>query len=190
MVLSILICSLESREKELASLLNELNSQTAFKYEGIVETIAMVDNRQKSTGAKRQRLLEQAKGEYIVFIDDDDEVPYYYVEEMLKACHSGCDCVAIHGIMTTDGKDEIRWRLSKDYDNITIHPQGRPLYLRKTNHITAVKREHALKAGFPDKSNAEDKAYSEAVNKYLKTEYTIDKPMYHYKFSTQNKQYK
>jgi hypothetical protein len=42
---------------------------------------------------------------------------------------------------------------------------------------------------FPDKSNAEDKEYSERLNKHLKTEVIIESPIYHYDFSTHNKQY-
>ena len=189
MKLSILICSLHSREKVLATLLDHLNKQISFKYDGQVEVVVLVDNKEISTGKKRQTLLEMAKGEYTVFIDDDDWVPFHYIDSMLKAVSSGYDCVAINGIMTTDGKDEIPWFLSKDNDNYTFHSSEKMCYFRKTNHITAVKRELALKAGFPNKSNAEDKAYSDAVAPLLKTEYVIEKPMYHYRYSTKNKEY-
>jgi hypothetical protein len=130
-----------------------------------------------------------ATARQILIIDDDDDIPNYYVEKMLNACLQGADCVAINGSMTTDGAKEIKWRISKDYENVTIKENGADLYLRKTNHITAVKREIALKCPFPDKSNAEDKAYSDAINKYLKTEFTINEPMYTYRYSTKNKEY-
>ncbi len=142
-----------------------------------------------STGQKRQSLLERAIGEDIVFIDADDEVPGYYVSEMLRAGESGCDCVAINGKMTTDGKDEILWRISKDYENETIIENGKSIYLRKTNHITAVKRTLALKAGFSDTSLGEDKYYSDRVAKLCKTEFKLSMPMYYYKFSSKNKLY-
>ena len=186
MILSILICSLFSRKEKLASLLENLDSQITND----VEILINIDKKEKSTGQKRNELVAQAKGKYIVFIDDDDVVPDYYIQEMLKACLSDMDCIAINGIMTTDGKDEIAWRLSKDNPNITITENGKNIYLRKTNHITAVKREHAIKAPFPNKSNAEDKAYSDAVNVFLKTEYTIALPMYHYVYLSKNKEYK
>lgn len=141
-----------------------------------------------STGFKRQKLLEKSKGEYVVFIDSDDWVPEYYVDEMLKACESGADCFAINGIMTTDGQHEVKWYLSKDFKNEDGRENGKTIYLRHTNHITAVKRSIALAAGFPDKSNAEDKYYSDRL--VLRTQHVIERPMYHYRFSTQNKQYK
>lgn len=141
-----------------------------------------------STGAKRQQLLDQSKGDYIVFIDADDWVPDYYIREMLIGCGSGKDCFAINGIMTTNGAKETRWFISKDYENKNVIEDGELIYYRHTNHITAVKRDIALAAGFPDKSNAEDKWYSDRL--VLNSEYKIDLPMYHYRYSTHNKQYK
>ena len=185
MKLSILIPSLEIRASQLSKLIKNLESQATSD----VEIISLVDNKQMSTGAKRQKLLEMSTGEYIVFIDDDDTVPEYYVSEMLKGCQTDADCMAINGYITTNGANRIDWRICKDYDNVTIIEKGRSVYLRKTNHITAVKRNLALQAGFPDKSLAEDKAYSDSLSRFLKTEHKIFLSMYHYDFQTANKQY-
>lgn len=206
MKLSILICSLESRRNELTRLLFSLVRQLpdienshSRPYEGCmiytysfpdVEIIVATDNKQHSTGAKRNLLLHLAKGQYISFIDDDDEVYKCYIEEILKGVERQCDCMAINGIMTTDGKDEIKWKLAKDYPNKTIYENGKRIYVRTTNHLSPVRRELALKAMFPNISNAEDKAYSEKLNQFLITEYIIEPPMYHYKYSSTNKSYK
>lgn len=188
-VLSILIASLVSRTEMFRKLTKQLARQITDATK--VEVLVLTDSKEKTTGYKRQKLLTLAKGEYVVFIDDDDWVPAYYVSEMLKACESGADCIAINGIMTTDGGKPVPWKLSKDYENEDVPMPGvGMMYLRRTNHITAVKRKLALKAGFPDISNAEDKYYSDRLNKHLKTEFTISKPMYEYRFSTQNKEYK
>lgn len=185
MTLSILICSLQSRNPQLVQLLHHLNKQIEGKP---VEILTNVDNRQKTTGKKRQELLQQAQGRYVIFIDDDDTVPDYYIDEMLIACASDCDCVAINGVMTTNGQHETKWFISKDHQNKDVREGNKMVYYRRTNHITAVKREIALRAGFPDKSNAEDKYYSDRL--VLRTEFKIEKPMYTYRFSTVNKSYK
>jgi len=205
MKISILIPSLVSRQNELSELINSLKSQlskqpkisfivkenyTAIKMTSDdFEIIIDIDNKQVSTGEKRNRLVKEAIGDYIIMIDDDDEIPPYYIEQLLIAAESDADCFAISGNMTTDGMNEIKWRLSKDYENVTVKENGIDVYLRKTNHITAVKRELALLAPFPDKSNAEDKGYSDSVNKFLKSEFVISLPMYHYRYSTKNKEY-
>lgn len=141
-----------------------------------------------STGVKRQGLLLQATGDYVVFIDADDWIPEYYIDEMLTACASGADCFAINGVMTTDGQHETKWYLSKDYKNEDRREGNKTVYYRHTNHITGVKRSIALAAGFPDKSNAEDKHYSDRL--VLNSEYKIERPMYTYRFSTKNKSYR
>ena len=187
-MLSILICSLHSRAAAMAKLVAHLNRQILNPNEVVIDW--HIDSKEISTGTKRNLLLNRATGKYIVFIDDDDWVPSYYVTEMLIACKSGADCFAINGTMTTDGQNEVKWTISKNFDNADITSNGEKLLTRKTNHITGVKRELALLAGFPDKSNAEDKYYSDRLTPHLKTEFTISKPMYHYQFSTLNKEYK
>lgn len=187
MKLSILICSLDSRAQLLSTLKQYLQNQIGTRNEE-VEIITYVDNKLRSTGFKRQWLLEQAHGDYVAFIDDDDWVYDYYIDEMLKACASGADCFAINGIMTTNGAHETKWFISKDYQNVNAIWNGMTVYHRHTNHITGVKRAIALRAGFPDKSNAEDKYYSDRL--ILRSEFKIERPMYHYRFSTNNKQYK
>lgn len=189
-IISILICTIVRREHLLLKLLRHLQDQIDLqKAEDKVEILVNSDNKEKSTGKKRQELIEQAEGKYIIFIDDDDWVEDHYIEELLKAAESDADCFGINGWIETDERSRIYWELSKNHPNRTIYKNGQPFYIRTTNHITAVKREIALKGGFPDKSNAEDKSYSMAIHPYLQTEYTITKPMYQYRFSSQNKEY-
>lgn len=190
-VISILICSLHKRKSMLDELLHEIDKQ--IKESGVVgkvDVLLNIDNKEKSTGVKRQELLDQATGKYIIFIDDDDWIEPCYVSELLKAAESDADCFAINGWITTNGNNRIEWRLSKDYENRTVKENGyNTVYLRTTNHITAVKRELALKVGFPDISHAEDKWYSDRVSKLCKTEFQILPLMYHYRFTTFNKEY-
>lgn len=183
--LSILIRVAPVHELIVKDLIDHLMNQSNESVEILIDF-----DKEISSGKKAQWLLEQAKGEYIVFVDADDWVPGYYVSEILKAIKTNPDCIATNGNMTTNGENDIKWFLSKDFENQTRYsPIGEKYYLRKTNHISPVRRELALKVGFPDISNAEDKDYSERLNQYLKTEVKIDLPMYHYRFQTFNKSY-
>ena len=44
----------------------------------------MLDNKRRSVGSKRNCLLDSAHGEYVSFIDDDDEVATDYVDKILR----------------------------------------------------------------------------------------------------------
>lgn len=188
--LSILICTVPTPERiaTLRELMSILDPQLK-QFRGLIEHSIHDAGRSMTTGAKRNALLKLASGEYIVFIDDDDMVSEHYCSWMLRGLESGADCMAISGIMTTNGANETPWRISKDYENVSVKEGSRTVLLRKTNHITAVRREIALQAGFPDKSHAEDKYYSDRVSKLCKTELKIDGPIYHYRYSTKNKLY-
>lgn len=187
MTLSILICSLYSRAGSLSALMAELEKQ--INSNKLIEVLVNIDNKELTTGAKRQLLLEQATGKYIIFIDDDDWVEPCYISELLQAAKSNADCFGMTGWITENGNNRIDWELSKNFYNRTVWRNGKIFYERTTNHITGVKRELALKVGFPSISNAEDKWYSDRVAPLCKTEYKIKPMMYHYRFSTYNKEY-
>lgn len=180
MKLSILICSLEKRAHMLDSLLKTLHSQ---EREG-VEIIVDIDRGEKIIGQKRNELLDTAMGDYVCFIDDDDEVPDYYVHEILDAIKQNPDCIGFELIYTENGGEQRsayhsivynEWATKKEDD-------GKTYYERTPNHLNPIKREIALKAKFPEKNFGEDHEYSNIVQHLVESEVYIDKPMYFYKY--------
>jgi glycosyltransferase involved in cell wall biosynthesis len=178
--LSILIATMPSRINKCANMLSDLDFQllanSCLDIVEILHDISMNYN----IGSKRNKLLQQAKGEYIVFIDDDDEITSNYVSLILDACKSGADCIGISGIITTNGADKRQWHISKDYGSWYTGADG--TYYRTPNHISPVKRELALRVGFPEVSFAEDAEYSRRLLPLLKSEVKIEQNIYHYKF--------
>lgn len=170
--------------REIQRQVDEINAQNQ------VEVRVNMDNKEKSTGKKRQELLELATGKFVVAIDDDDWISEDYISEVLKGCQTNCDVVAINGWIETNGSNRISWETSIWFDNITVRTGASIKYQRTVNHICPAKRELALQAGFPDKSNAEDKHYSDRLRPLLSSEYKIEKQIYFYRFSTFNKEYK
>ena len=67
-LLSILICTIQSRAEYLKELLDELNHQIQFSN---VQVLWLGDNKSMSVGTKRNALLSIAEGEWVCFIDDD-----------------------------------------------------------------------------------------------------------------------
>lgn len=174
--LSILIATMPSRKESFHKLINDLGLQTCNVLN--VEILSD-DSIDINIGQKRNLLLSRAKGEYIVFIDDDDEVSSDYIALILNAAKFKSDCIGINGIITTNGKNKMQWYISKSYKKWFT---SKGIYYRTPNHISPVKRELAMLAGFPDISHAEDFTYSMRLLPYLKTETIIKQPIYHYKF--------
>lgn len=135
-------------------------------------------------GQKRNALLKRAKGDYITFIDDDDTISDDYILKIVKACKSGADCIGISGIITTNGQNEQPWHISKDFERWFVRGNT---YYRTPNHISPVKRELALKAGFPEISHGEDYEYSMILLPLLKTETKIEGNIYHYDYRNDKK---
>ena len=180
--LSILIPTVPGREKTFEALLAKLQRMVERDGMDCVEIITAKDDKTLSIGEKRNRMVKAASGRYIVFIDDDDDVPESYVAKILEAAATRPDCITF-------------WVKCENYPargrhkfaHVSIKNEGwseKPdVFLRTPNHITPVLREIALKCPFPDKRFSEDYAYSMTIRKHLKTEVFIDAEMYVYHIS-------
>lgn len=181
MILSILICTIPSRQVMFEGLLGEVFSQIHKRNAtGMVEVLW--DNSTAcTTGRKRNHLLTLSKGKYIVFIDDDDEISENYLELILNALQDNpdVDCVGMRGYVTFDGARRKDWSISIEhkYWHETVQE-----YLRTPNHISPVRREIAMKSMFPDTTKGEDKIYSDNIFQFLKKEVYINQYLYHYKY--------
>jgi len=167
--LSVLICSLPNRLKNLASITGKIKG---------CEVIYLGDNKYMTVGEKRNWLLRIAHGKYVTFVDDDDFISDDYVKEIVEATKSDADVIVFDVACSVNGgkfKPVIYDIAYKRDKNLTDR------YLRRPNHLMAVKREIALKTGFPEKSFGEDSEYSLRLK--LKTQHRIDKTLYYYVFS-------
>lgn len=186
MLLSILIATTLDRKEMFSTLYAEFFRQVACKP---VEVLFEEDNKEISIGAKRQRLLERATGEYIVFFDSDDFPCPTYVNDILLALSpehgkEKPDCVGFLIHMTTNGtKPQVcchslrhkQWAKNVDgYD-----------YVRNVTHFNVAKREIALQVGFKDLRFGEDKEYADRLTALCKTEVFINKKLFHYRYRTE-----
>lgn len=175
-LLSVLIASTLDRQEMTYELLRGLEAQLTDQVEILLDY-----HETDCIGLKRNNLLSRAKGEYVVFIDSDDHVPHNYIELVLRACVQGSDCIGINGTITTNGQNEQKWFISKQYGRWYLRGNQ---YFRTPNHISPVKRELALQAGFPEVKFAEDYEFSMRLLPLLKTEVIIKEPLYHYDYRT------
>ncbi|HVW99706.1 MAG TPA: glycosyltransferase [Candidatus Babeliaceae bacterium] len=179
--LSILIPSTPDRTKMTNELHNKLclSKYPDGSYVGDKDIEILIDWSADIIGKKRNTMLSKARGEWLVFIDSDDTVCDNYVSNILEAIKTNPDCIGINGTMTTNGQHPQQWFISKSCGR--WFTRGNTHY-RTPNHISPVRRELALQAGFPEVAFAEDYEYSMRLLPLLKTEVLITEPMYHYDY--------
>lgn len=178
MKLSILIPTLPERQHYLNELLQCLRKQANSEIEVLTDSRP----RQITTGEKRNALIAKAQGDYVWQVDDDDLIMDGAIEAIFKAFVSNPDCLAINGIMTTNGKNPERWKIAigNPYEKVN------GVYLRYPNHITPMKSEIASQVKFEHITIQEDyKWATELKNRdLLKTQVVVDIPIYHYRVRT------
>ena len=185
-LLSILICSVIERENQFHNLLSALDAQKSYLDDGgEVEILYIIDNKEISVGAKRNKLLEMAKGEYVAFIDDDDMVTGDYLKSILEILdYNRPDCIGIRAIITFEGiAPEIREFYYSNKGNFR-GPDG--IMHSPPYHLNPIRATIAKSVKFPDKNLQEDVAWAEAIRPKIKSGIDIDQPIYLYKFSATN----
>lgn len=88
--LSILIPTITRRREEAELLFANLEQRIGSRP---VELLMLRDNCWQNIGEKRNQLLRAATGDYIVFVDDDDELLEGYFDLVLPALDSGADVI-------------------------------------------------------------------------------------------------
>lgn len=185
MKLSILIATITERGQKFRNLRAKLLDQQADN----VEVISICDNKEISIGSKRQKLLEMASGDYIVFIDDDDDISDNYVTSILA--NLGKDAVGFLIECTFNGTGKCMASASSKYKQWAEDHDGFK-YVRSIYHKTPVRRELALQCGgFKDMRFGEDHDYSMRIMPLIKDENFINEVMYYYQYihEEHNKKY-
>ena len=178
--LSILIPTTISRTDFHSRLLNEIEFQRRrlANYDDI-EVIMNIDNGEKSTGRKRNELIAQAKGDYVVGVDSDDQITDVYLKKLLDVCDSSADCGELRGLYFLNGKYDRPFIHSIKYTHWWQDANG---YYRNPNHISCLRRELILDIPFPDIYVGEDGKFSEALfaSGRMKKEYSMSETLYLY----------
>lgn len=179
MKLSILIPSLKSRADKLNSLKQRLYKLTPKD----TEILFNIDNGEKTIGQKRNELLQAARGEYVAFIDDDDNITDDYFPMIFKGIAQGVDCCELRGMLYENGVKKKPFHHSIKYK---AYAENEEFYERYPNHLNCIRADIAKQFKFISEGaqamHGEDTDWATQIHNsgLLKTEYTIDVIIYEY----------
>jgi hypothetical protein len=169
-------------ERDPVELLSTLDTQTAGRP---VELLVLTDNRRRSTGRKRQALLDAARGRFITHMDDDDMVSDDYVEEILKAIDSdpSADVIVFNEECTLNGEKPFTVRTGIEFDNQGVYKDGDRWQdiTRKPWHWCVWNAGLAKAAKFPDAYIDDDWFWVSQMLPKVKTQTRIDRVLRYYR---------
>jgi hypothetical protein len=178
MKLSILIATIGHREQRFLSLIHSLMPMVK-PYKGQIEVLAYWNNGELPIGKIRKALIQEAKGDYVCFIDDDDCVPEYYCELIMEALRDSCpDYVGFKVQLFNEGIEAKPVYHSIIYKHWHEDERG---YYRGVTHLNPIKRSIALDGDFGTSHEAgEDAKWAQSVTPLVQREAYIDRVMYQY----------
>ena len=182
MLLSILIPTLDARRTQFNLLSGRIQAQiVAHGLQDRVELLSIRDNGEQPTGAKRNILLANATGDFVVFVDDDDDISPDYVKLVCQALQSrpDVDCVGIKGSITFRGTHPRLFVHSLRYsDYLTLDG----VYTRPPYHLNPIRRSIAASYRFREVYYSEDIDWALRVrgDDRLRSEVFVDSVLYYY----------
>lgn len=189
--LSIVMITIPERKKEFSKLRRKLSTQINYVHEvhptlGDVEIVSVITPRYPqgpSIGGKRQQGLERAKGTYVCWLDDDDDIAPDYVETLLRLAYNGTDVLTFSNLSRFDSF----WCVVNMSLYNPLDEQVRPgIVNRRPYHVCAWRRELTKQVTFPDLNKDEDTGFIEKLIPLCKTESHSNNILHEYKRITKS----
>jgi hypothetical protein len=179
-LVSILILSIPSRiEKYLIPLYNKMLEQTKNYPE--VEILCLIDNKSMTIGEKRQALLDSARGKWIAFMDDDDDITDDYMSTIINTIkEKPADVISFDQHCIVNGNQFIV-NFNMNNPNERYIP-GMTHVKRPPFHMCFWKSEIAKQAKLEASSYGEDFAWCLLMYPKVKSETHINKILHLYRY--------
>jgi len=165
---SVLIPTITGRDGSLRNLLTSIREKVGrLAPELRVEFCIDYDNRETTIGAKRHRLLQGAKGKYMSFIDDDDDITDAYIEDLLATIRGNFHVMRLRGQMA-----EYPF-VHSTANTLTMPMANHDTFLRPPNHLNPMLADVAKLIHFKDATHGEDLDWTMRLSKsgFLQNEY-------------------
>lgn len=195
--LSILVSTIPRRlNNYFPQLMNKLLAQIGTRDD--VELIGLFDNKKRSVGHKRNELLKMAQGEYLIFIDDDDNIADDYVTSIMDSLYANpdADCIVFDCITTINGdiNNQTYSKYSIAYEYIQ-YPEVSPnpfdssarianQWRGKPAHTMVYKSTLAKNHIYINQNYGEDVDWVKRACRDIVKEVRIDKVLYFYNFNS------
>lgn len=175
--LSILVPSIPSRFNNMERIFAKLENQSKGKQ---VEILSFIDNKKRSIGLKRDALVQISLGEYVAFVDDDDNISDDYIIKLLQGISHKPDVVTFKQKCIIDGMECIV-DFDLNHKENEAFGQGKVIK-RRPWHVCAFRGDIARKYRFPDSSYGEDWDWCKRVLQDVKTQVKINDVIHAYIF--------
>jgi glycosyltransferase involved in cell wall biosynthesis len=171
--LAILNDKIDSQRAELCQPWKDGNT-----WPSCVEHLILCDNRTRTIGAKRQALVDIARGEYIAFVDDDDDISDDYVTSLLAAIQTGADVITFRQRAIYNGlESEVVFGINNQDE--PFNPGG--ITLRAPWHVCAWKRDKVAGCLFSESNYGEDRVWCLQARQRIRTAHHVDKVLHTYR---------
>lgn len=209
MLWSVLVAGIPERFHSVQPLLYSLLETQAIGRMPDVELLYLLDNRRRPVGSKRNALLDAARGDYVVFIDDDDDVAPDYVRRIYSAiaaerkakapadviCFDQRATLMPHNVIHEcsysldhyrNRKPELRRMLQPAYDAAGALIANALLWTGPPAHTMAWRRELIGSTRFQEVTFGEDTAWVDNLCERAESEIQLSgEPLYFYKFDAE-----
>lgn len=171
---SILCPTMSRRQVKFLHLMDTLLPQA--ERDGRVEVVALHNDGERPLGDYRQALLEDARGEYTSFADDDDMVAADFVPTVTALMAARLDVVAFTVEYTAPRIGPV-----PSYNSIVSECRDTGgAFWRDFTHVQPVRADLARKGDFRT-GWPEDAAWGDTVKRHLMTEALTRRVLYYYR---------
>ena len=175
--LSVLIPTIPGREAGLMRLVESVREKAGRICPDLrIEFCLAFDNRETSVGMKRQRLVQEAKGKYCAFIDDDDEITDAYLEDVAGMIRGQYPAMRLRGRIAP-------YTFTHSLENTLNSPMAQgDVFLRPPNHLNPMMTDVAKLIHYKDAIRGEDLDWTIRMARagFLTHEYSSDLGRIHY----------
>ncbi len=181
--LSILIPSVPARRGTYQQkILDQLEGQLEKNGRQDVEILVLYDNKKRKVGEKRQDLLNLARGEFLVFIDDDDRVSDNYIDKILQKIDEdkSIDCIVFDTLYSRMGGSKMLCKYGVEYEYNHASPEQNRVWTGKPAHTMVYKSSLAKSVVYKSVNFGEDVDWVIRASKLIKKQSRIDEVLYFY----------